>query len=673
MTSLLPRHDRRAGAPVDVQRTARRRPTIVFVSAFVTSALCAIALELPAQQGQAADVPTIEPQFTRVYTAEAPTRVRFPSLSPDGRWIAFNTGGPDFEGGLWLVPAEGGEAIRLTQGAWDDGPVWFPSGDRIAFRSDRPARGGDGGSYVMSLAIDPETGEPAGPPRQVSVERCFAWLDVAPDGESIAFSAWVGDKKAILVVPSAGGASRIVAPELVNRPVWSPDGRSLYYAVDRPGTGGDALVRVSAEGSHADTVFTWPQMIRVFGYPESSFVLRVISWDLQRNHPSVFELVTLEGGALARFELPPAMFAFSFTPRAELLATRLDGSAPLEVLPIDGGSPTRLNETGSNDQVLGWSADGQRVLFQTVLDGEDMLFFAPIDGGAMRQVPLPEKPLDAFRPVLSANGRHLFYAAAGADAEAITLKVMDLEQGGTREISTDFFLPEWTSSQLSGRGGVLWRDGDDFLYIERHGDRFELWATSAVGPSRLLRTFDGEPPYMVAVYDDRIAYSRSGPDGYKYLMLARAGDDQARELVTVQGALESYTWSPDGRRLTVAIYRRLPPGVLELLLLEVTASGEVAGEPTVLDTPDDVYWWSPRWLPNGRGFLVQDEVGDVWRISAEPGVRPVALTEDFPPNHEVYGFHISPDGQYIAYPRSIFQGSSIWRVDLGDALAAAER
>jgi hypothetical protein len=63
----------------------------------------------------------------------------------------------------------------------------------------------------------------------------------------------------------------------------------------------------------------------------------------------------------------------------------------------------------------------------------------------------------------------------------------------------------------------------------------------------------------------------------------------------------------------------------------------------------------------------------VWRISAEPGVRPVALTADFAPSHEVYDFSISPDGRYIAYARNIFRGSSIWRVDLGDALADVKR
>jgi hypothetical protein len=414
-----------------------------------------------------------------------------------------------------------------------------------------------------------------------------------------------------------------------------------------------------------------------FSYPQSRFVLRVISRDRQRNHPSVWELVTLNGRALGRLELPPAMWPSSFTPGGELLAVRSDGSAPLEVLPIDGGSPQRLNETGGNDQILGWSGDGRRVLFKTALDGKDMLFFAPTDGGPMRQLRLLDEPLDAFAPVLSQDGGHLLYAVPREDSEALALKVLELETGAAREITDNFFLPDWMSFDLSGRGGVHWRDGDEFLYVERHGDRFDIRAAPANGPSRLLRTFRGALPYTVAVYDDRIAYSRSGPDGNKYLMLARAGDDQAQEVLTVGGVLESATWSPDGRRLTVDAFRRLPPGgdsgVLELLSLEINSSGEVVGEPVVLDTPDDNWWWSPRWLPNGRGLLVQDEVGDVWRISAEPGVRPVAITADLPPNHEVWDFRISPDGRFIAYARSISQGSSIWRVDLGDALAGIDR
>ncbi len=306
-----------------------------------------------------------------------------------------------------------------------------------------------------------------------------------------------------------------------------------------------------------------------------------------------------------------------------------------------------------------------------------MFFFAPADGGPMRQVRLPEEPFDEFAPVLSQDGHHLLYAVADANEEAITLKVLDLQGGDTREV-TENLVPDWDSFELSGRGGVHWRDGDEFLYVERQGDRLELWTVPAAGSPRLLHTFHDTFPYMISVYDDRIAYvaGRTVPaDEGRSLMLARAGDEQARALLTVRGFLEFATWSPDGSHLTVDTYR-LPPGPpsrLELLAFEMDPSGVVLGEPTVLDTPDDVWWWSPRWLPNGRGLLVQGEDGNVWRISSEPGVRPVPITGDLPDNHEVWDFRISPDGGYIAYARSIFQGSSIWRIDLGDALAAAER
>jgi len=675
-----------AGADAVAHPTARcgtmsRPRRIRLLMAILAIAIPSTAPDLAAQQGQAADIPTLEPHFTRIYSADAPTQLRFPSLSPDGRWILFSTWGTDLQGGLWLVPAEGGEAIRLTEGHWDDGPLWFPSGDRIAFRSDRPARGGNGGSYIMTLAIDPATGWPVGAPRQVSVDRCFAWLDVSPDGEWIAFSGRAGDRKAVMAVPSEGGASRIVARETTSRPVWSPDGESIYYTVPPPAGAGEILVRVSARGSAPDTVFAWPREVDIFGFPESRFVLRLLSGDGGRNHPSVWEVATLDGRPLGRVELPPGTgSAFSVTPAGELLVVRSEGSAPLEVLPIDGGAPRRLNDSGANDRVLGWSPDGRRVLFETSLDGEDLFFFAPTDGGAMRQLDLPEQPLNAFAPVLSRDGRRLLYTVAGADSGTVTLKVLDIGAGAARAITDDFFLPDFTTFGLTGRGGIQWRDGDDFLYVEQHGDRFDLRALPPSGASRLLRTFQDAPPPEIAVFGDRIAYKLSrdvsADERRNSLVLARAGSGESHAILSIRGVFESPTWSPDGRYLTVDAFERSADGAsdsLELLVLDVDPSGEVIGEPTVLDTPDGPWWWSPRWLPDGRGLLVQTEDGRIWRVSTEPGIRPVDVTADLPPNHTAWDFHVSPGGRSIAYARNIFRSSSIWRVDLGGALAAGGR
>ncbi|MCJ7629741.1 MAG: hypothetical protein MUO50_15305, partial [Longimicrobiales bacterium] len=345
------------------------------------SAVLLLALSVGVElQAQSVDsVPTIQPTFTRVYAVEG-VGLRFPSLSPDGRWIAFSA--PDETSddvSLWIVPADGGEAIRLTRGDSDDQPVWFPTGDKLALRSHRPARGGEGESYVMTLAIDPEAGRPTGPPRQVSIERCFAWLDVSPDGEWIAFVGWTEGRKAILVVPAVGGPSRKLVEALTSIPVWAPDGESLYYSVDQPPSG-EALLRVFLETAKVDTVFNWPQQVRGLA-PGTAFVLRVISREDARD--SEWEVATLEGIPLGRFELPQGMDPFSLTPAGELLVVRADVSTSVEVLPIDGGPPRELNLNGGRNSVLGWSPDGQRLLMKTALDGGDMYFLAATDGSLM--------------------------------------------------------------------------------------------------------------------------------------------------------------------------------------------------------------------------------------------------------------------------------------------------
>src|SRR5258705_12642512 len=62
-----------------------------------------------------------------------PMWLRYPSISPDGKTIAFS-----YKGDIYKVPSSGGDAIPLTlHEAYDYMPVWSHDGKWMGFASDR--------------------------------------------------------------------------------------------------------------------------------------------------------------------------------------------------------------------------------------------------------------------------------------------------------------------------------------------------------------------------------------------------------------------------------------------------------------------------------------------------------------------------------------------------------
>ncbi len=71
-----------------------------------------------------------------------PLWLRYPAISPDGKYIAF-----EYKGNIWKVPVNGGNAIPLTLSpGYEFHPVWSHDGKYIAFASDAH---GDFDVYIM--------------------------------------------------------------------------------------------------------------------------------------------------------------------------------------------------------------------------------------------------------------------------------------------------------------------------------------------------------------------------------------------------------------------------------------------------------------------------------------------------------------------------------------------
>jgi Tol biopolymer transport system component len=291
-----------------------------------------------------------------------------------------------------------------------------------------------------------------------------------------------------------------------------------------------------------------------------------------------------------------------------------------------------------------------------------------VDGGPATTWPIPS---EARNPTwITRDGRYGVYAVAGPSGEVSTLVVRRLADGFTREVTRNLYRPY--SMEVSGPGGPSMSFDDSFYYFERRGERYELWATSSEGTPRLLASLPMRYAERTSfgVHQSRVAYTERRGDSTTVFLTERP-DAPPRRLLAWPGTLETPAWSHSGRWLAFDYY---PPGDNPkhgVLLFGVGPNGAVSVPPRVLESGAQWGWWI-QWLPNDEALTVFGMTGvgletHVFLVSLREGERPVAITRDDPSVR--WGYELSPDGRYVAYPAEIPRGSSIWRVELGDVLA----
>ena len=650
-------------------RKVRRTGLLLGLALTVGAVVAPLAAQTDGQ-----GVRTIEPRLTRLFSSDS-LQMGGPVLSPDGRWIVFGTYEAEVDN-LWVVPAAGGEPVRLTTGRYADSrAVFFPSGDRIAFLSDRPSTPGNPQQYVMVLPFDTRTGRASGAPRQASLEQGRN-LAVSPDGQWIAYGARQDTVTRVMVIPSTGGTARQLArfegtAAAIANLKWSGDGASVYFTIRRTGSSLRNIMRVPAAGGPVEQLGTVAWEPRAISPARSLVLLRAASDALTQEQ--VYQIATFEGRSVARFAVPRGMDIGGFTPDGRgLIAQRNNIVAPIRVVPIEGGPARQLTEAREYDWPVGWSPDGSRLNVATRANGHNAIMQMPVNGGPATQWLIPGEAKQPFQ--ISPDGAYLGYTltdtASRGDLRALVIR--RLADGQTRVVTGTAFLPPQT--WVTGPGGG-WTSVAEFFYFERRSDRLELWATPSEGPSRLLRAFP--PSYAgrtsFGVHSERIAYVEKRGDSTA-VFVAKGRNGRPRNVVTVAGSANAPVWSHDGRWLAFDYYAPGEGPRYSVLLIGVGPDGAVTAPPRVLEAGPQ-WGWQIEWLPDDRAFTVFGMTGQanqthVFLVSLREGERPVALTRDDPSTR--WGYELSPDGRYVAYPAEILRGSSIWRVDLGEVLAQTD-
>ena len=317
----------------------------------------------------------------------------FPSISPDGKWVVY-AGDTSGNRDIFLQSTTGQNAINLTADSSDDDdqPAFSPDGERIAFRSERDG----GGIFVMG-----RTGE--APRRVTRAGYRPAW---SPDGSLLAYTTrtvdvnpqnGVGQSELWTVNVRSGAAQRLSTLANAVDVSWSPHGNRLAASIQASGTRQLDVVTVDAARGEIMPLLTDPAMEwSPVWSPEGRFVYFTSDRSGSMN---LWRIAIDEESGRALGNPEPLTTPSSFASQASIAA---DGRHVVysSVLITSNVARLRFNpnvgtvEGTPSDVTTGsrpWanpdpSPDGQWVTFYSRQNPEGHIYIARSDGTGLRQL-----------------------------------------------------------------------------------------------------------------------------------------------------------------------------------------------------------------------------------------------------------------------------------------------
>ncbi len=596
----------------------------------------------------------------RIFASETMNIGANVALSPNGRWLVLSIMEASDKANLWLQEVGGGAPSRVTtSGHWDANPQWSPNGDRIYFVSNRPAQPGDPAYYLMALPFDAQTGKAQGEPKQVLDDPANSFR-ISPDGQQIAYFD-MKNRRLLKVASASGGAGRLVvqAPIGSGNPAWSRDGQALVFVVSGTSQVKRSIRRVAVGGGEPTVLATdVPHGLVMLG-PGAEYFM-VMDNTNPREH--MVRLMDPSGKVRQTLTLNRNAHPVHFTPDGRaFIAVESNIVAPTRVLSMaDGKYQDVTNPIDYYDWPLGFTADNQAIFTWTMEQGNPVLARVSLTDGT--------KKLYADTGALmmqGANSRYVFSAPVRQGPRPRALVALDTRTNKRYTISRSAHAALYPT----GPAGY-WGTQEDLLYLDLAGDKVRVNAWSGPGKVHTIRTLPASllDRSGVAVHGNRVVWQQLRDKTFD-LMIAEGSTGEPRKLLSYPETMTNneIAFSPDGKNLVLHYATAANP--LQDVMAIVDVGGATA--PRFINT-GLVYWYYPRWMPDNSAVVVvgggAGAEAQIVSVPIQEGAKPVTLTAGDPASK--WGFELSHDGKMIAYPHEIWKGSFVWKIELGDVVAA---
>jgi tricorn protease len=412
--------------------------------------------------------------------------------------------------------------------------------------------------------------------------------------------------------------------------------------------------------------------------------------------------VAAEGGTACRLTFSDGRESMpEISPDGSLIAFtgEYDGNTDVYVMNIDGGNITRLTWHPGADEVVGWNAAKNKIMFTSGRNSPSRyvkMYLVSPDGTGLEEMIM----YDAARGSFSPDGMKIAYNKDSQDnatwkryrgGRAQEVYIYDLETNKETNISNyegsdrwpmwignkiyfssdrDRVLNIWSYDTGSGKIEQVTRHteydvrhpdyGGNQIVYELGGDIWKLDLTTGVSarvPVKILTDMEERRPYMKDV-SRNITGVNISPSGKRALVVARGDiftlpekEGPVRNLTASSGARDKdAVWSPDGSRIA---FFSDASGEYELYVMKPDGKEE----PLKLTSLGAGYRHTLKWSPDSKKIAWTDQTLTLWYID----VATKAITKVDKEEYEnvdvsldlksIFDYSWSPDSRYIVYSK----------------------
>ena len=337
-----------------------------------------------------------------------------PAYSPDGASIAFRS--EREPKGIYVMSSTGEDLRHVSDLGYH--PSWSPDGREIvvaSFGRDQPTTRANPGSTLSVIDVS------GGGKRELAkVEASFpAW---SPNSHRIAYWFYTGTfgRRDIATIPAKGGEPVVIAKDFAVsnwNPVWSPDGKHLYFVSSKAGNMNFWRVQIDEQTgrqlSEPEAVTTPSRYSRHLSFSRDGKRLIYVQTDDTANIQGVdFDLaagkpvgqpfwITQGDREVSRAELSPDGTQFVM----RLVRPMQDDLATVS---RDGRTWRDVTNDEPFERYVRWSPDGKRIAMMSDRNGGGQVWVGNADGTGLRQLTFYESSEVATGfPVWSPDGGRL--------------------------------------------------------------------------------------------------------------------------------------------------------------------------------------------------------------------------------------------------------------------------